>query len=29
MLGHVKAETTAIYAQLSGERRREIYRRYF
>lgn len=29
LLGHKKAETTQIYAQLSGERRREIYKRYF
>jgi integrase/recombinase XerD len=29
MLGHDKATTTQIYAQLRGERRRELYRRYF
>lgn len=29
LLGHQKAETTQLYAQLSGERRREIYKRYF
>jgi site-specific recombinase XerD len=29
MLGHDKASTTQIYAQLRGERRRELYRRYF
>lgn len=29
LLGHQKSETTALYAQLSGERRREIYKRYF
>jgi len=29
LLGHQKSETTALYAQLSGERRRELYRRYF
>lgn len=28
LLGHQKAETTAIYARLSGERRREFYKRY-
>ncbi|WP_081473743.1 tyrosine-type recombinase/integrase [Paenibacillus terrae] len=28
MLGHEKASTTQIYAQLRGERRRELYRRY-
>ncbi|MFK7695916.1 tyrosine-type recombinase/integrase [Paenibacillus sp. HJGM_3] len=28
-LGHTKSETTRIYAQLSGERRRELYRKYF
>lgn len=28
-LGHEKAETTRIYAHLSGERRRELYRKYF
>jgi integrase/recombinase XerD len=28
-LGHEKTETTRIYAQLSGERRRELYRKYF
>ena len=27
-LGHSKIETTKIYCQLSGERRRELYRRY-
>ncbi|MEK8215347.1 tyrosine-type recombinase/integrase [Paenibacillus sp. FSL L8-0463] len=29
MLGHEKASTTQVYAQLRGERRRELYRRYF
>ncbi|TNJ62111.1 integrase [Paenibacillus hemerocallicola] len=29
MLGHEKASTTQIYAQLRGERRRELYRSYF
>ena len=29
MLGHSKLETTRIYAQLSGQRRREMYQRYF
>ncbi|MDQ0878254.1 site-specific recombinase XerD [Paenibacillus sp. V4I3] len=29
MLGHEKASTTQIYDQLRGERRRELYRRYF
>jgi site-specific recombinase XerD len=29
MLGHEKASNTQIYAQLRGERRRELYRRYF
>ncbi|WP_312886643.1 tyrosine-type recombinase/integrase [Paenibacillus foliorum] len=29
MLGHEKASTTQIYAQLRGDRRRELYRRYF
>ncbi|GGA04053.1 hypothetical protein GCM10008018_57490 [Paenibacillus marchantiophytorum] len=29
MLGHEKASTTQIYAQLRGERRRALYRRYF
>lgn len=28
-LGHVKLDTTRIYAELSGERRREQYRKYF
>lgn len=28
-LGHAKLETTRIYAQLSGQRRRELYQRYF
>ena len=27
-MGHSKIETTRIYCQLSGERRRELYRRY-
>lgn len=27
-MGHSKIETTKIYCQLSGERRRELYRRY-
>lgn len=29
LLGHAKIETTMIYAQLSGPRRKEIYSRYF
>lgn len=29
LLGHAKIETTMIYAQLSGPRRKEIYARYF
>ncbi|WP_285889543.1 tyrosine-type recombinase/integrase [Paenibacillus glycanilyticus] len=29
MLGHEKASTTQIYAQLRGERRRELYKRFF
>lgn len=29
MLGHEKAFTTQIYAQLRGERRRELYKRFF
>ncbi|WP_338044967.1 tyrosine-type recombinase/integrase [Paenibacillus lignilyticus] len=29
MLGHEKASTTQLYAQLRGERRRELYRRFF
>ncbi len=29
MLGHAKLSTTRLYVDLSGERRREIYRRYF
>lgn len=29
MLGHEKASTMQIYAKLRGERRRELYRRYF
>ncbi|WP_261313671.1 tyrosine-type recombinase/integrase [Paenibacillus sp. DR312] len=29
MLGHEKASTTQIYAQLRGERWRELYRRFF
>ncbi|MEC0128497.1 tyrosine-type recombinase/integrase [Paenibacillus pabuli] len=29
MLGHEKASTTQIYAQLLGERRRELYKRFF
>lgn len=29
LLGHSKLETTRLYAQLSGERRRELYRKYF
>lgn len=28
-LGHSKLETTRIYAELSGERRRQLYRKYF
>lgn len=28
-LGHSKIETTRLYAQLSGEHRRQIYKRYF
>lgn len=29
LMGHSKIETTRIYAQLSGERRREMYQKYF
>lgn len=29
LMGHQKIETTKIYAQLSGPRRREMYQRYF
>mgnify|MGYP000737159690 CR=1 FL=1 len=29
LLGHSKLETTRLYAQLSGPRRREFYQRYF
>lgn len=29
LLGHAKLETTMLYAQLSGPRRKEIYTRYF
>jgi len=29
LLGHAKHESTALYAQLSGQRRKEIYKRYF
>ncbi|UVI27337.1 tyrosine-type recombinase/integrase [Paenibacillus spongiae] len=29
MMGHEKASTTQIYAQLRGERRRELYRQFF
>ena len=29
LMGHVRIETTKIYCQLSGERRREQYRKYF
>lgn len=29
MLGHTKSDTTRIYAVLRGERRRELYRKYF
>lgn len=29
LLGHSKTETTRLYAQLSGPRRKEIYVRYF
>jgi integrase/recombinase XerD len=29
LLGHSKADTTRLYAQLSGTRRRELYRKYF
>lgn len=29
LLGHTKIETTRLYAQLTGEKRRDIYRRYF
>jgi len=28
-LGHTKLETTRIYAELSGEKRRQLYRKYF
>lgn len=29
LLGHAKMETTRLYAQLSGARRRDLYQRYF
>jgi integrase/recombinase XerD len=29
LCGHARISTTQIYAQLSGERRREQYRKYF
>jgi integrase/recombinase XerD len=29
LMGHVKSDTTRIYAHLSGERRREAYTKYF
>jgi len=29
ILGHSKASTTAIYAQLCGQRRKELYQQYF
>lgn len=29
LLGHTKLETTMLYAQLSGPRRRELYHKYF
>jgi integrase/recombinase XerD len=29
LLGHTKLETTMLYAQLSGPRRKEIYRKFF
>jgi len=29
LLGHTKISTTQIYAQLSGDKRREIYQKYF
>jgi len=29
LMGHAKHESTQIYAQLSGERRKQIYKRYF
>lgn len=29
LLGHAKIETTRIYAHLTGERRREMYQKYF
>jgi integrase/recombinase XerD len=29
LLGHQKLETTMLYAQLSGPRRKEIYTKYF
>lgn len=29
LLGHARMDTTRIYAHLSGERRKEIYRKYF
>lgn len=29
LLGHEKLKTTQIYTQLSGPRRKELYRRYF
>lgn len=29
LLGHAKMETTRLYAQLSGQRRRDLYQKYF
>jgi len=29
LMGHAKQETTQLYARLSGERRKELYKRYF
>jgi integrase/recombinase XerD len=29
LLGHTKLETTRLYAQLSGEHRRQLYKKYF
>lgn len=29
LMGHVKIETTKVYVSLSGERRKELYRKYF
>ena len=29
LMGHAKASTTALYAELSGEKRKEFYKKYF